>query len=142
MPVEESARIHTETLVRAECHQVTIPAGGDGALRGQSGNLGRPRGHPAGDVSESEPARPRVRPYNWQRELDRGDAAPGRGEVAILGALELRRAGRVIRGHAVDGARAQRPPEQFAACAAPDGWTALVLITAGPHLLCGERELV
>ena len=87
---------------------------------GEADQLGRVQGHPAGQVSEREPAAPCGRPDRRERELERGDAAPCPKDVSGVQVLELRRCGRVVRADRVDQALAQAIPEPFAILALPD----------------------
>jgi hypothetical protein len=111
--VMQAGRVDHEPLLGGEHAQVGVGADADPAFPTKTGQLGRTLGHPVGQAG--------------QAQLEGGDAAPGRAEVAAVEVLELGRAGRVVRGDQVDEAVGQAPPQPLAVPGVADGWAALEL---------------
>ncbi len=107
------------------------PASSAGAVR-----------HPPHDVDEPVPARAGLRPDDRQRDLQRGDAAPGLAEVAAVQALEVGGARRVVAHHHVDHAVGKALPQRLPVGRLAHGRAALEPGVAVGHLLGGQRQVV
>ena len=130
-------------LLGRERDQVGVPADRDRALARQAGQPGRRLGHPADHVGPARcPARRAPVQTAGQRHLQRGDAAPGRAEVADVEPLEVRGARRVVADDEVDVAVAQRRPQRLAVRRLADRRAALERRRAVGHLLGGEGQVV
>src|SRR6516225_2109317 len=102
VPVIQPGGVYDIRLVGVEGHQVGVAPDRQPPLGRQAGQPGRGRRHPPGDVVQRPAAASRDGPYRGQAELERGDTAPGRAEIPRAERLQLGRARRVIRHHAVD----------------------------------------
>ena len=111
-------------------------------LRGQAGQPGRRLGHPPDHVGQRRPRAAGPGPDRRQRQLERGDPAPGQPEVADVEPLELRGARRVVADDEVDVAVAQRRPQRLAVRGLPDRRAALERRRAVRDVLRGEGEVV
>ena len=127
MAVVQAGRVDHEPLLGGEHAQVGVGADADPAFPAKAGQLGRTLGHPAGQGGQAVATGPGRRPDGGQAQLEGGDAAPGRAEVAAVEVLELGRAGRVVRGDQVDEAVGQAPPQPLAVPGVADGGAALEL---------------
>ncbi len=122
-------------------------ADGDGALgSGEADQRGGPGGHPADDVREGVTAPAGLRPDGRQAELERGDAAPGGGEVAaaavLLEQLEVRGGRRVVGDDGDELAGRQGRPERVPVGLVADRRAALEGGVAVRHVLGREGEVV
>src|SRR6202046_3349053 len=97
MAVIEPLRVDDERLVRGEYAKVGVEAWCNPPLHGKSGELGRSPCHPDRDLAQGHASATCLGPYDRQAELEGGDAAPCRAEVATSEVLHRRRARRVVR---------------------------------------------
>src|SRR6516225_6475977 len=97
MAVLQPPGVDDERLVRRENAKVGVKAWCDAPFRGKSGELGWSPRHPAHDLAQWHAPASCLGPYDRQPELEGGDAAPGRAEVATAEFLHRCRARRVVR---------------------------------------------
>src|SRR4029077_1285959 len=83
-----------------------------------------------------------LRPHRRQSELQRGDAAPGAEEVALIAQFHGRRARGMVGGDEVDGGVAERGPKLLAVLAFAERRGALELRCAAGDLFGCEREVM
>ena len=140
--VMQLRHVHDVGVVGREDREVRVVARGDPALAGETGELRRLLAHPGHHGLQGQAALARLGPDQRQPELQRRDAAPRHGEVAVLQVLEVERRGRVVRDDEVDRAVLQSLPEQLAVAGLADRRAALERGRAEGDLLRREREVV
>src|SRR6185312_10846389 len=114
MAVMQPLRVDHERLVRGEYAKVGVETGCDPPLRGKSGELGRSPRHPDRDLAQGHTSASCLGPYDRQPELEGGDAAPCRAEVATVEVFHRRRARRVVRCDEVQYPGGEAAPEKLA----------------------------
>ncbi len=133
---------HDPLGVRREHREVGDAPGGEPAAVGEPDEVRRRRRHPPDDGRQGDAALAGGGPDDGQPQLDGRDPAPGRAEVALVEALELGGARRVVRHDAVDRAVEQPPPQGVLLGAVADRRAALERRVAVGDLVRGEREVV
>src|SRR2546425_1280739 len=109
------------------------------AYSGQAGGAG---GEPARQLLRAVSPRPLGGPRGGQQQLERGDAAPRREEVAGLEALQRGGGGGVVAREEVDDPAGEPVPQSLAVLPLADRGGALERRGAVRDLLGGEREIV
>ncbi len=140
--VVERVRVNDERFVGIEDAEVGIFSGGDGAFLREAGEVRGEGAEPVGQLLERAAALVGFGPGDGEEELQRGDSAPGFGEVAGVELFEGGRAGGVVGGDHVNEVGLERGPERFARGGFADRRCAFELRGAVGDFFRGEVQVV
>src|SRR5271169_1303535 len=114
MTIEQSFLAHDEFTLCVEYHKVCVVARSDSAFAYVAvGKLCRAFRHPANNIRQRKSPSARFGVHQRKRHRKTCNAAPCGLEVALRKPLHLRRTGRVVGHHEIDGSVTQSYPQFF-----------------------------